>query len=212
MLLGCCHCGETPSDSTPSGSASSNPSSEGASSGNEISLFGNVCGWCSVFPRRFNAPITNAMFTFDSRGGTRTNCAEFSPVDIVYTGTTRSVPMAATPGTSGPCAVWQSVERAKNTNVAASCADHTVSTPIIEMIAQSGGTSVTLTLAAWHWGGSVFGSPTYFGTLWRYTYNPPASGSNCATDFTLSFLENRGTNPTYTSSIILAPSVLITPS
>ena len=215
MLIGCCHCGETPpSESTPPSQSlpPSTSTSDSTDSQSVVSVFGNVCGYCAVFPRRFSVPITNSLFTFNSRGGTRNNCAEFSATTISHTGTTRSIPMQVFPGSGNPCAVWGSTERAKNTNLLAACADHTISTPRIEMIAQSAGTSVVFTLIAWHWGGSIFGSPTYFGTVWKYTYNPPASGSNCAISFDLPYHQEFGAStPTYTSSAALSPSVIITP-
>jgi hypothetical protein len=167
-------------------------------------------------------PISNSMFTFNSRGGTRRNCAEFSTVDIHYVGTTRSYPLRGYPGAGAPCAVWASGERAKNTNLAALCADYTpipaLSTPRVEMFASPSSTAVVFTLLAWHWGGIVFGSPIPFASVWKYTHNPPASGSNCVLSYSLGYYEEHGGDgttfggPTYRSSIALAPTLGISPS
>jgi hypothetical protein len=162
-------------------------------------------------------PISNSMFTFNSRGGTRRNCAEFSTVDIHYVGTTRSSALQVY-GAGSACAVWASNARAKNTNLAALCADHTVSTPRVEMYAQASSTAVVFTLLAWHYGGLVFGSPTYFGSVWKYTHSPPSSGSNCVLSYSLGYYEefnNDGSQfggSTYQSSIALAPTLGISPS
>lgn len=217
MLLGCCHCGQTPpSDSVPPSASQSLPPS---TSDVDVSIFGNLCGYCSVFPRSFSVPISNSMFTFNSRGGTRRNCAEFSTVDIHYVGTTRSLPLQGYPDALAPCAVWASGERAKNTNLAALCADYTsnpaLSTPRVEMFARPSSAAVVFTLLAWHWGGSIFGSPAAIANVWRYTHNPPSSGSNCVLSYSLGWYQvhdPQSVGPTYTSSIALAPTLGISPS
>jgi hypothetical protein len=59
MLIGCCHCGETPSESTPP-SESSNPPSESVSS-DSYSDVANSCieDWgCAAIPRRLKVTIS----------------------------------------------------------------------------------------------------------------------------------------------------------
>lgn len=209
----CCRCGIVrPSESVVSSISSSVSQSSSVS---VISSFLDSCAPCSVFPRRFGFTSTAAMFTFNSRGGTRTDCGGWAQHNtLIHTGSTVSSPLSAilTPTVLGQiCAVWQTTDKGKNTNNADSCSDAVM--PRWEMFIRSNGSSAFAELYSWHTGDLVFGTPVEFWSKWASASLSPVSGSDCVMDVTCTYSSSFSGFPlaTYTTNGTLAPSIILAP-
>jgi hypothetical protein len=154
MLLGCCHCGQTPSESTPpsqSQSQSVRPQS--------IDEIFSPCAPCTAVPRRFTASLSGWSGLFaahnaccGSINGTYTisehPLANYTGAVVHYIG----------------CTAWKSDTKCTNQNTATgtppSCLPH-ATRPLVEMVScmkTIGSTSMRYALTVWTITPGGFGS------------------------------------------------------
>ena len=138
MLLGCCHCGETPSESIPPSASASNSASgsasDSASASNAISTTLALCEPCVAVPRRFSVSLSGWTGLYAPHA---TCC---NGINGSYTITLDSNFFNYSGGGVsyfGGCQFWKSSDKCTNQNstilVAPSCARH-ATRPLIEMV------------------------------------------------------------------------------
>jgi len=130
MLLGCCHCGETPSESTPPSVSESQSIDESASeSSNESSLEVVSC-WC-VFPRRWTFTLPGP-----NRIGASACCAAYAGIRVLnFVSCTGSV------------ASWETTERRSTTITDPTCNSGS-SFPMFGLTINKGVTNTTITIGS----------------------------------------------------------------
>jgi len=144
MLLGCCHCGETPSESVPPSVSQSQSQSESVPSVSESPISDRplVCGDCDAVPYRWR--ITLSGWGASGSFPTHATCCESRNASFVV-----SQHVGVFNYTIGGlsytnfCRIWTSSEFAKNhTASPPSCADLTP--PLIAMGLRGSGLSATV--------------------------------------------------------------------
>ena len=163
MLLGCCHCGETP----PSESASQSLGSEDSVASNEISTDLSLCVPCLAVPRSFLVTLAGWSGLFaahDSCCGS-INGSYSITADVLANYSGGGVTAFSL------CNFWKSAEKCKNhnsaTTVAPTCAlDAT--RPLVEMVSimkTIGSTTMRYALTVWSIVPGGFG-----GTFWPWVF------------------------------------------
>lgn len=169
MLLGCCHCGEEPSESIPpSESGSIPPSGDGSNSVLDLSARDLECGDCDAVPYRWRVTLsgwTNAG-GFPSHA---TCCGDRNTTFVLNYHPGVFNYLIGVDSYTAFCRIWTSAEFAKNQNTSPpSCVD--AAPPLIAMGLRSSGLSATVIDL------SVY---TFFGGLGgtgRHSFTRQASG------------------------------------
>ena len=144
MLLGCCHCGETPSESTPP-SESSHPPSESVPSISEepISERPLVCGDCDAVPYRWK--VTLAGWTFFPGKPTHATCCQARNGAYVLSAHTGAFGFNINGlGYASFCRIWKTAELAKNHAASPPSCANVAGTPLIAMGLRGLGPTVTV--------------------------------------------------------------------
>ena len=137
MLLGCCHCGETPpSESTPPSVSESQSQSGSIDSftSNEISTTPAVCEPCVAVPRRFSVSLSGWTGLYAPHA---TCCNGINGSYTIAIDSNFSNYSGGGVSYFGGCQFWKSSDKCTDQNstilVAPSCARH-ATRPLIEMV------------------------------------------------------------------------------
>ncbi len=147
MLLGCCHCGETPpsesvppSQSLPPSTSQSLPPSDSASDG-VLSTDPLTCGVCAVVPAKWVVTLSGWNGINASHNSC---CSGMNKEYLLYISARTSTP--CTVSVPSLCRIWDSVEKASNLSTAngtpPSCANTT--NPRIQLAMYAAGPNTTI--------------------------------------------------------------------
>jgi hypothetical protein len=144
MLLGCCHCGETPSESTPPSVSQSQSQSQSVPSVSEspISERPLVCGDCDAVPYRWKVTLTGwgAAGSFPTHA---TCCGNRNASFIVSQHVGAFPYLIGGLNVTNFCRIWKSAEFAKNHTASPPiCTD--LAPPLIAMGLRGSGLSATV--------------------------------------------------------------------
>lgn len=167
MMLGCCHCGEEPSESIPPSESQSQSDSVDSVAGNEVSTDISFCQPCVAVPKRFNVTLSGWAGLYAAHA----SCC--SAINGTY-----SIAMDALANYSGGgvnyyggCNYWKSSQKCTNQNsatgTAPSCAAH-ATRPLIEMVSilkTISSTNMRFALTVWTITPGGFG-----GSFWPWVF------------------------------------------
>jgi len=163
MLLGCCHCGETPSESTPPSVSESQSQSGSIDSftSNEISTTPALCEPCVAVPRRFSVSLSGWTGLYAPHA---TCCNGINGSYAIAIDSNFSNYSGGGVSYFGGCQFWKSSDKCTNQNstilVAPSCARH-ATRPLIEMVSilkTISSTNMRFALTVWTITPGPFGS------------------------------------------------------
>jgi len=162
MMLGCCHCGEEPSESVPPSESSPPSDSDGSDLLSEESSLDVVSCFC-VFPRRwtFTLPPPN-------RVGASPCCTTYAGLRTLH----------YVQCTNPSQVVWETTERRSTTVTGATC-NAGSSLPMFQLLIAKGVTNTTITLTSN--GGTI-----------NFSYAVPNASFNCLVPFTLQLVSAVG--------------------
>lgn len=134
MLLGCCHCGQEPSDSVPPSQSDSMPSGSAEGSDGPLSTDPLACGVCIVVPAKW-------IVTLSGWGGVNSShqscCSGMDGQYLLSISSRTSTP--CTVSSPSHCRIWESAEKARNLGTAngtpPSCANMTDPRIMLAMVA-----------------------------------------------------------------------------
>jgi hypothetical protein len=194
MLLGCCHCGQEPSESVPP-SESIPPSasaSTSVSASNPISTTLALCEPCIAVPKKFSVTLSGWSGLFAAHNAC---CSE---INGTYTIAIDDIANYSGGGVNyfGSCQFWKSADKCTNQNsattVAPTCDPH-ATRPLIEMVSilkTISSTTMRYALTVWTITPGGFGS-----TFWPWVFEGADIGGDLAKCLypTVSYVTN--TNP-----------------